>query len=313
MLPRARPAKPEGSRDTVRMLIKVVLIVVAVQVLLPLLILIGRDRMIFVPPNAPPPEAGLRALRGLADVELVSVQRSDGRELAAYDARPKDPTPLSETPHDVPTVVFFHGNGGTITWMADLAEDLVAETGMRWFFAEYSGYGGNAGVPSEAEVRRDALAVWDHLTTAGTPPEKIFLYGESLGGAVAIYLASERQVGGLVLQSTFSSISSMAGRLFPWLPLASVASRGIFPNDQLIADLECPILMIHGTADSIVPYAEGERLRQAAPAHAEFMTLEGVDHNDVFLRGGPEYMRGIGEKIRGFSDPQVGDPQVGDP
>ena len=99
-------------------------------------------------------------------------------------------------------------------------------------------------------------------------------------------------------ESTFSSVSSMTLRIYPWMPLVALFSRGVFPSDRLVPDIESPILMVHGTADTIIPIAEGRKLHQAAAPGAEFLVVEGAHHNDFFMVAGDEYLIGLGKKVR---------------
>ena len=106
---------------------------------------------------------------------------------------------------------------------------------------------------------------------------------------------------GVVLQSSFASLSSLALRIYPWLPLSAVLARGSFPNTKRVAELEVPVLVVHGTRDEIIPFAEGQKLYQAAPAGTEFLAVEGAGHNDFFEVAGDEYLRSLGERLRSWT------------
>ncbi len=275
-------------------MIRFLLIVLAIEIALPVLLYLLRDRMIFFPAREPTAEVGLTWLQGLADVRVIRAERDDGRLLAAYDAQPRDPVVGD------PVVLFFHGNAGNIAYRATLLEEIVHGTGVRFVLFDYSGFGGNEGRPSEEEVYRDGLAVYDHLVASGVEPARLVLYGESLGGAVALKVAVERPVAGVVLQSTFSSTASMALRIYPFLPLAALLSRGDFPSHRRVGELRCPVLLVHGTRDEIVPFAEGERLHSAAPPGTELWPVEGAGHNDFFEVAGPEYLVRLGKRLRSW-------------
>lgn len=272
------------------MLRTLLVFVVGVQVLLPVLLYLMRDRLVFLPSAKPGPEAGLAAARGPVNINLVHVVRPDGRRLAAYDARPPGKQGA--------VVLFFHGNAGNIAQRVWLLEEFVAGTGARTLMPDYSGYGGNEGSPSEEEVYVDGLAAYDHLVAGGVPADRIVLYGESLGGSVALHVATRRTVAGTVLQSTFASMSSMALRIYPWMPLVALLARGGFRNVDRVAEMESPVLLVHGTADRIVPIAEGRSVYDAArrvsitPPHAakRFVAIEGAGHNNLFAFGGRDYL-----------------------
>ncbi len=284
--------KPRSRRTMSSILVFLVLI----EVLLPVLLYLGRNRLIFFPSARPGPEAGLSFLRGTADVRVIRIRRPDDRRLAAYDVRP-----LNAADAGGPVILFFHGNAGNIAWRATLIEEFVRGTGVRTVLPDYSGYGGNAGSPSESEVYRDGLAAYDHLIAEGVPPERVVLYGESLGGAVALAVAAQRPTGGVVLQSSFSSLSSMALRLYFWLPLSALLARGTFPNAERIAELRVPLLVVHGTRDEIIPFAEGKRLHRAGPAGTEWLAVEEAGHNDFFEVAGEEYLRLLGRRLRAWT------------
>jgi len=280
------------------------LFLVLIEVLLPVLLYLGRNRLIFFPSARPGPEAGLAFLRGTADVRAIRIRRADARLLAAYDVRP-----LDAEDDGGPVVIFFHGNAGNIAYRAPLIEEFVRGTATRTVLPDYSGYGGSQGSPSEDEVCRDGLAVYEHLVAQGVAPERMVLYGESLGGAVALAVAAQRPIGGVVLQSSFSSLSSMALRLYPWLPLSALLARGAFPNAERIRELGVPLLVVHGTRDEIIPFAEGQRLYRAAPAGAEWLAVEGAGHNDFFEVAGEGYLRLLGQRFRAWTATEGRGPQ----
>jgi uncharacterized protein len=273
------------------MLLSLLILLVAMQVLLPLLLHTQRHRLIFFP-SPEPPEQGLPLLARRVEARLVSIRRPDGRELAAYDARPLGVV------DDGPVVLFCHGNAGNIAWRASTLAWFVEGTGARTLLFDYSGYGGNAGEPSEEEVYKDGFAAYEYLLGQGVEPRRIVLYGESLGVAVALAIAAERPVAGVVAQSGFSSLASMARSLYPWLPLSAVLARGAFTNNRRLAGLSVPALIVHGTADEIIPFSEAQKLAAAAPAGSELLAIEGAGHNDLFEVAGEPYLRRLGERLR---------------
>lgn len=274
-------------------MLTLLIVFLAIEVALPVAMALGRNKLTFFPSATPRPEEGLAYFPPDVEARLVRIRRPDGRLLAAYDARPR-----SAASDDGPVVLFAHGNAGNLGHRAPLLGDFVRHTGARTLLFDYSGYGGNEGRPSEDEVYRDGLAAYDHLMAEGVRPERLVLYGESLGGAVALKVASERPVAGVVVQAPFSSLSSFARRLYPWLPLGAVLVRGAFPNAERASRLAVPLLVVHGTADEVVPFAEGRAVHAAAPAGTELLPIEGAGHNDLFEVGGEKYLRGLGEQFR---------------
>lgn len=280
------------------MLTSLLVTLLIVELGLPVLLFLMRDRMIFLPSTAPSAEEGLAWVEGRARVELVAVEREVGRRLAAYDARP-----LGGLDPAAPVVLFLHGNAGNIGSRARVLEDFVVGTGLRVLMVDYSGYGGNPGTPSEAAAYEDAVAAFDWLVGDGVPEERIVLYGESLGAAVALGLAERRSCGGVVAQSAFASLSSMAWEVYPWLPLGGLLARGAFPSARRAARLEVPLLVVHGRRDRIVPFSQGESLHRAAlegSAEVEFLPIDAAGHNDLLAVAGREYLESLGARLRAW-------------
>lgn len=285
-----------------------VLLLLVAEVGLPILLYLMRNRLIFLPSAQPSPEVGLQLLHGSAKLELLHIARPDGRLLATYDVHP-----IIEQDSEGPLIIFFHGNAGNIGMRAPLIEEFVRQTGVRTILPDYSGYGGNHGTPTEQEVYRDGLAIYDHLEAQAIAPHRIVLYGESLGAAVALFVATQRPSAGLILQSPFASISSIARRLFPWMPLSSVLTRRTFPSVERIGELEIPILIVHGRRDREVPISEGRKLHRAAHREAEFVVIEDAGHNDLFEVGGRDYFQLIAERVRQWTSTPAPLPmQTGD-
>ncbi len=262
------------------MLRTVLVLVVAIQVGLPLALLLLRRHLMFFPSSLPP-EAGLRpGGTGAGDVavRLVHVVRPDGRRLGAYEATP--PSAAAGV-----AVLFLHGNAGCIAHRADAVADLARGLRATVLMPDYSGYGGNEGTPTETEVVADAEAAFDHLARREPSPRHVVIYGESLGGAVALALAARRPAAAVVAQSTFRSASSMARRIYPWLPLTALLARDVFPGDRHAAGLGSRLLVVHGDRDGVIPLAEGRSLHEAVPGSA-FHVVPGGDHDGLRETGG---------------------------
>ncbi len=202
-----------------------------------------------------------------------------------------------------PAILLFPGNAGHRGYRADhlrLLSSLQADV----FLVDYRGYAENLGAPSEAVLIADARKIWNHLTGVfEIPAERIVILGESLGGGVATALASELcregiRPGGLFLESTFSSMTETAQFHYPLLPV-SLLLVDQYPSEERIAAVDCPITMIHGRSDEIVPFRLGEKLFAAAPEKSAegvaktFVELPGVHHNDLLLLAETEYLRAV--------------------
>jgi fermentation-respiration switch protein FrsA (DUF1100 family) len=268
-------------------------ILLAIEVILPLLLWGARDRLLFHPDRSLPAEAGMPWIGKGVEAEVVRIGR-----LEAYDARP------TGAPDAGPVVLYLHGNGGHIAGRAGLLGQFVRGTKARVLMPGYGGYGGSEGTPTEASVVADALAAYDHLRASGVPASRIVLYGESIGGAVAGAVAEKREVAGVVFQSSFSSVSSMALSIYPLLPLTSLLTWNSFPTADRVATLKCPMLVVHGDRDEIVPYSEGKRLHRAAAPRADFHSIPGAHHNDLVDVAGEVYLEGLGERFRKWAAPR---------
>jgi uncharacterized protein len=181
-----------------------------------------------------------------------------------------------------PTLVWSHGNGGNIAGRADVLLALAAR-GLNVLAYDYRGYGRSAGRPHEAGVYLDAQAAYDSERRRGVPAARIICFGESLGGAVSIYLASTRSCAGVAVVSTFTSLRDVARHHFG--PLSFLVGNQL---DGLghIRDLRVPIFVAHGDRDEIVPFELGERLFAAANQPKRFFRASEAHHNDVFATPG---------------------------
>ncbi|MDN3516335.1 alpha/beta hydrolase [Aquisalimonas lutea] len=189
------------------------------------------------------------------------------------------------------TFVFFHGNAGNISHRLDSLV-LFHELGVATLIIDYRGYGRSGGQPSEQGLYRDARAAWQYLVEErGLPPGEIIAFGRSLGAAVAAHLAAERPVGGLVLESAFTSAPDLGAELYPVFPVRMLA-RFRYPTRALVDDVDAPVLVVHSPDDDIVPFRHGRAIYDAAPEPKTFLRIQG-DHNTGFLRSRATYMDGL--------------------
>jgi fermentation-respiration switch protein FrsA (DUF1100 family) len=214
-----------------------------------------------------PPPAGL----AVRDVELTS---ADGTRLHAWWAEPEGWRP------ERGAVLYCHGNGGNLSGRGDSVRDWRDALGLAVLIFDYPGYGKSAGRPTEAGCYAAAEAA--HAWLVGEQkvrPEDVVLHGGSLGGAIAAELAARRPFRMLVLVKTFTSFADMAQKTFPWLPLRWVVCARLDTLGK-IGTLRGPVFVAHGTADRVVPFAQGERLFAAAREPKRFLRLEGQGHNE---------------------------------
>ncbi|MBD3245857.1 MAG: alpha/beta fold hydrolase [Candidatus Omnitrophica bacterium] len=188
------------------------------------------------------------------------------------------------------TVLLFHGNGGNIGHRIEKIAFLHS-AGANVYLIDYRGYGKSEGSPSEEGLYRDAFAAYRYLReTKHIPPERIILYGESLGGAVAVHTAVHRPVGGVILEGTFSSGRDLAREYYPWLP--SVFFSPLYDSMRKITRVDAPLLFLHSSEDEIIPYRCARRLFARAGRPKRFVTLRG-GHNMVTAVSAQEYRGAI--------------------
>ncbi len=244
-------------------------IVVGLYVLIAL-VMFGCQRSFLYFPDRSEPRLAAAGAEGFA---VVSLKSPDGLELSHWYRPPRE--------EGGPVVLVFHGNAGNIGHRVAKFRALL-DAGFGLFLAEYRGYGGNPGKPEEAAMSDDARAVMTYLLEeAGVPGERLVVYGESLGGGPAVKMAAEHDVAGLVLEAPFTSIADVAQSHYWYLPARwLVLDR--WDNARHIADLEAPLLVLHGEADRVVPTRFGRELFALAPEPKEALFLPGAGHNDLF-------------------------------
>lgn len=185
------------------------------------------------------------------------------------------------------TILFCHGNAGNIMHRLDTLS-LFHRLGLSCFVFDYRGYGRSEGRPTEVGTYRDAHAAYEWLIrTKGIPPKQIVLFGRSLGGSVAAYLASQVDARAVVVESAFTSYPDMGAWIYPYMPVRLFA-RFRYDTRAHLAKARCPVLVMHSREDRLVPFQFGRRLFEAAPEPKRFVEIKG-DHNDGYLTSGDLY------------------------
>ena len=224
------------------------------------------QRKIMFPRGMIPQPASLRKLPGR---EIMWLENSSGRG-ESWLLRPVS----GSTVRPVPAVIFGHGNGELIDFWPDELKRFT-RLGMALLLVEYPGYGRSAGSPSQESITAAFTAAYDMLVARkDVDPDKIILYGRSLGGGAACALAAERPAAAIILASSFTSIKSMAARYL----IPGFLVRDPFDNLNVVHQYAGPILIIHGKYDDIIPYRHGKALYKAAK-NAKLLTYD-CGHND---------------------------------
>ena len=262
----------------------VTLVVVAVG--LKLLVWWLEPRMAFFP------SAGVQetpASAGLAYTD-IKIPTEDGEMLHGWWLE-------HESPHA--QVIYWHGNGGNLSLWLDVLADL-RRRGFSVLAVDYRGYGSSTGHPSEKGIYRDAEAAVKHFTThLRRPGAPLVYWGRSLGCAVASNSAARGAPEGLILESPFPDVGSLFERN-PVMKILSLFSTYRFPTSLHLENYRGPLLVMHGDADSIIPFAAGRRVfERAATASKRFVPIRGADHNDNFA-GHEEYWRTVDDFVAGL-------------
>jgi uncharacterized protein len=193
------------------------------------------------------------------------------------------------------TVLFFHGNGGNISYYLDILP-VFNKLGFATLLIDYRGYGMSEGRPTEKGTYNDAEAAWNYLIhEKKIPPNRIIIMGRSLGGAVAAWIASCTTPGLVILESSFLSFAKVAKDLYPWVP-AKLLFGNIYNTEAAIDLIRCPVLIIHSQDDEIVPFDHGLKLFELAREPKEFLKISG-SHNSGFYQSLNTYTSGIASFI----------------
>ena len=238
-------------------------------------------RMIYFPMGqVPAPGEG-----GRANVELVRFATADGIELDGWFLRaPEASAPI--------TIIVFNGNAGNRSHRIELA-DALGQHGFQVLLMDYRGYGGNAGAPSERGLVEDSRAAFAYIVSRrDVDASRLVYFGESLGAAVAVGLASEHPPAALILRSPFTSLSDVGQHHYPFLPVRLLL-RDRYPSLDRIRTINAPLLVIAGDRDGIVPIDQSRRLFDVAQDPKELLVIEGADHNDYALLAGNEMVEAI--------------------
>jgi len=202
---------------------------------------------------------------------------------------------------NAPVLLYLHGARWNLTGSVTRIPRWN-RMGFSVLAIDYRGFGksvaADGAAPSEASANEDAEAAWDHLATLA-PRSKRFIFGHSLGGAMAMHLALRNpQAGGLILEGSFTSVPDMIKETrWGFLPLGFLVTQ-TFDNIDRIDDVAVPVLVAHGTADDIVPFAMGERLFAAARAPKRFFRAEGGSHHNLTASFFDDYQQAVFELFK---------------
>jgi len=251
-----------------RRMLWLLLLVLGGLLTLKVVIAVTEPWLVFFPrsgEDSTPAELGIR-------YTSIGIATSDGERLTAWQLEPDQP---------IADVVYFHGNGGNLAvWLPVLA--TLHGNGLRVLAVDYRGYGLSSGKPSEGGLYRDAEAVVRYAAAHrnSAPRRPLIFWGRSLGGPVAASATRAVTPDGLILESTFVAKAAVL-RTNPVLRLLNAFSRYRFPTIDMVEDFRGPVLVIHGTGDSVIPHPLGVELYARLRHPKEFLEVPDADHNDL--------------------------------
>lgn len=219
------------------------------------------------------------AAAGLPQAEEIALDTADGEKVLVWHIAPKGERPV---------VLYFQGNGGGLNLRADRFRALTAD-GTGLIALNYRGYGGSTGRPTEAGLIADAEAAYA-FATSRYPAERIAPWGESLGSGVAVALASSHKVARVMLEAPFTSAVDVGARVYWFLPVG-LLMKDQFRSDLRIPKVSVPVLILHGTGDTVVPFALGERLFALANEPKRLVRVEGGGHSNLDRFGALDAVR----------------------
>jgi fermentation-respiration switch protein FrsA (DUF1100 family) len=215
------------------------------------------------------PERVAPAAAGLPRAETIALETEDGERLIGWHVQPA---------RDRPVILYFHGNGGTLALRAGRFRTLTQD-GTGLVAIDYRGYGGSTGRPTQSGLMIDGRTAYG-FAAARYSPDRIAVWGESLGTGVAVALAAERSFGRIVLEAPFTSAADAAARHYPFVPVRALM-KDQFRSDEVIGSIRAPLLVLHGTDDDVVPIDLGERLFALAPEPKRFVPFPGGGHDNL--------------------------------
>jgi len=267
----------------------IVTIIVVTYVIFTGFLFVSQSRYVYYPErllSASPSSIGLY-------FESVSFETTDRVKLSGWFIP-------SESARGV--ILFCHGNAGNISHRLESIQ-IFHQLGLDVFIFDYRGYGQSEGKPTEQGTYKDAEAAWRYLVEERqVSPSRVIVFGRSLGGTVASWLAQSQTPGALILESTFTSLPDIAATVYPYVPVRLLL-RFKYNTAEYLAGINCPVLIVHSRHDEIMPFSHGRRLFEMAKEPKKFLEITGT-HNEGFITSGRRYEEGLNTFILEYIEPQ---------
>ncbi len=211
---------------------------------------------------------------GLDQVDEIIIDTVDGEKVVAWYT-PAQP--------GFPTILYFHGRSGSLANRRDRIHRMTRR-GYGVFMPSYRSYSGSTGKPSQGWLTLDAITAYDYLQAQGVSSDKIVIYGESLGTAVATPVATTRECAALILEAPFTALCDAAASRFPVLPVKQFMMDS-FETDKIINKVNAPLLILHGGEDKVVPIEFGRKMFDLANEPKEMIEFKTAGHSGMFMMG----------------------------
>jgi fermentation-respiration switch protein FrsA (DUF1100 family) len=250
--------------------LKLALGAVAAYAALSVVAYLGQRKLMYFPDT----ERTAPAAEGLTAVAERTIETPDGQHIVAWYGKAEP---------GKPTLLYFHGNGGSLADRAPRIARFMSE-GWGVYMMTYRGYGGSTGRPSEAANVADARLAYQALVKEGVAPTSIIVYGESLGSGIAVRIAAELPVAGVILDAPYTSIAEIAARTYPYLPVRLILIDR-YETTRYIGAIKAPLLILHGARDSVVPVDMGRELARLAPEPKRLVIFPDGHHSDLYING----------------------------
>lgn len=242
---------------------------------------VNETRMVYHPSRLVPPPESFSGFHH----ERVELQTKDHLRLVGWEMR----TPAGDS--SGAWLLYLHGNAGNISEWVDRYAQLQ-KLGVNVFTADYRGYGESEGRPEEQGLYLDAETMYDHLIEVlRVPPQRVIIYGHSLGSGVAVELAVRRKAACLIVEGAFTSVTDRGQELYPYLPIRLFAQNH-FDSIHKVGSLTIPKLFIHAVEDNVVPFSHGQKLYEAAAPPKTFLELHG-GHSSAIFHDEETFLNGV--------------------
>jgi len=263
------------------------LVVAGLYVALAAVLFVSQSRLVYFPQRdiiATPDQIGL-------SYEAVAFEAADGVRLSGWLV------PAQGPPRGV--ILFCHGNAGNISHRLESIQ-VFHRLGLSTFIFDYRGYGQSQGKPTERGTYLDAEAAWRYLVQERqVAPTEIIVFGRSLGGAIAAWLAQSQTPRALIVESTFTSVPDMGAQLYPYFPVRFL-SRFDYNAMDYLRKVDCPVLVVHSRDDEMIPFGHGRRLFEAANEPKALLEIRGT-HNEGFVTSAEGYQDGLDSFISRYA------------